>query len=260
MQDNNMPANDFPALNRGKMSNVLAPKKRSEEAVRPPVEAPLTLPGEDEAAARARVEKKKREEEEKKAAERKAADEAAVAKAAAQKEAAERVAKAAALESKLLDEFASGTKLGEDLAKWCTDQGSVLPSVEKLIFHLLSTKEGKTPDPECAWGEEENYGAALVPLVEDDADAQMQVLWALQKYCDGIGFPKVDDEYVVQAMFRAMYKYDLAEPGAFDLWKEDESEANSRGKMKALIQTMDWFTWLEEEDDSDEEEYEEEEE
>ena len=94
-----------------------------------------------------------------------------------------------------------------------------------------------------------------------DADGQMQVLWAIQKYCDTQGFPKINDEYLVQAMFRAMYKFDLAEPGAFDLWKEDESEANEKGKMKSVIQTMDWFTWLEEDDDDEEEEeYEEEEE
>jgi hypothetical protein len=74
-----------------------------------------------------------------------------------------------------------------------------------------------------------------------------------------MGFPKINDEYLVQSMYRAMYKYDLAEADAFAEWKEDESEANETGKMKALIQTVDWFLWLEEDDDEDEEEYEEEE-
>jgi len=50
--------------------------------------------------------------------------------------------------------------------------------------------------------------------------------------------------HLVQAMFRAMYQHDLTEPDAFDLWKDDESEENSMGKMKAVIQTMDWFTWM----------------
>ena len=179
----------------------------------------------------------------------------------AEKAAAEEAAKAAAVESKLLDEFVSGNKLGETLQAWCSEQGTVLPTVEKLTFHLLCEKEQKNPDPECAWAEAEKFGAALVSLVEDDADGQMQVLWAIQKYCDTQGFPKINDEYLVQSMFRAMYKFDLAEPGAFDLWKEDESEANEKGKMKSVIQTMDWFTWLEEDDDDEEEEeYEEEEE
>lgn len=219
----------------------------------------MTLPGEDEAAAKARLEKAAAEKKEKAAAEKKAAEEAAAAQAAAEKEAAEFAAKAAAAEGKLLNEFISGNKLGEDLSTWCTDQGSVLPTVEKLIFHLLSEKELKNPDPECAWAEPEAYGAALLPLVEDNAEGQMQVLWAIQKYCDTMGFPTINDEYLVQAMFRAMYKYDLAEPGAFDEWKEDESEENSQGKMKAVIQTMDWFTWLEEDDEESDDEEEEEE-
>jgi hypothetical protein len=94
--------------------------------------------------------------------------------------------------------------------------------------------------------------------VEDKANEQMQVLWAIQKHCDSISFPKVDDEYLIQSMFRAMYKYDLTEPGAFDLWKDDESVENSQGKTKAVIQTMDWFAWLEEDDDDDEGDYDEE--
>jgi len=247
--------NAYPPLNKGKVAGILAPKGR-EEVVLAPVEAPLTLPGEDEAAAKARLEKKRREEEEKAAAERKAAEEAAAKLAAAETEAAEQAAKAAAMESKLLSEFASGNKLGEDLQQWCTDQGTFLPTVEKLLFHLLS--EQKSPDLECGWAESDKYGTALVSLVEDKADEQMQVLWAIQKYCETQCFPKINDEYLVQAMFRAMYKFDLTEPDAFDLWKDDESEANSKGKMKAVIQTMDWFTWLEEDDDDDEEEYEEE--
>lgn len=246
-----------PQADKGKLAGFLAPKPR-DDLVLAPVEAPLTLPGEDEAAAKARLEKKKREDAEKAAAEQKAAEEAAATLAAAAKGAADQAAKAAALESKLLEEFVSGSKLGEELQTWCSEQASVLPTVEKLIFHLLSTTECEKPDPECGWAEPDNYGTALLSLVEDDAEAQMQVLWAIQKYCDTRGFPKTDDEYLVQVMFRAMYKLDLTEPGAFDLWKDDESEENSRGKMKAVIQTMDWFTWLEEDDDEEEDEEEEE--
>ena len=246
--------------NKGNVSNILAPKKREEDTVLPPVEAPLTLPGEDEEAAKARLEKA-RLEKEAKAAKEQAEKEEREAKEKALKEEAERKAKEAAeAEATLLDEFISEKKLGKDLEQWCHDQGAVLPSVEKLVYHLLTNKEGSSPDPECPWAAPEKYGSALLSLVTDKGYEQIQVLWAIQKYCDSISFPKYKDEYVVQSMFRAMYKYDIAEPGAFDEWKEDESEENSRGKMKAVIQTMDWFAWLEEDDDesSEEEEYEEE--
>lgn len=121
--------------------------------------------------------------------------------------------------------------------------------------------EKKNPDPNCGWAAPDRFGAALLQLVQDNIDAQMQVLWGIQKYCDDLGFPKIDGEYVVQAMFRAMYKYDLAEADAFAEWKEDESDDNMQGRMKAIIQTVDWFTWLDEEDedeDEEDEEYEEE--
>jgi hypothetical protein len=253
-------SNDFPPINKGNVSNILAPKKREEETVLPPMAVPLTLPGEDEEAAKARLEKA-RAEKEAKAAQEKAEREAKEAEEARlAEEAKARAAKAQEAEATLLDEFISGNKLGDDLKQWCADNAAVLPSVEKLVFHLLSEKEQKNPNPECPWAEASQYGSALLSLVEDKGYEQMQVLWAIQKYCDSIGFPKLNDEYVVQSMFRAMYKYDITEPGAFDEWKEDESEANSQGKMKAVIQTMDWFAWLEEDDEESEEEYEEEEE
>ena len=251
----------FPALSKGNVAGLLAPKKREEDVILAPVEAPITLPGETEEEAKARLEKKKREEEEKAAAEKKAAEELAAARELAEKEAAEQAAKAAALESTLLDEFISGNKLGDELKQWCIDQGSVLPSIEKLIFHLLSEKELKNPDPECGWAEEEKYGSVLVALIDDGALEQMQVLWAVQKYCDTQGFPKINDEYLVQAMFRSMYKHDLVVEDAFSEWKEDESDEHATGKMTAIIQTTAWFDWLEEDDDDDEDEeyYEEEE-
>jgi len=161
--------------------------------------------------------------------------------------------------SALLAEFVSGNKLGEDLKAWLEAQ-PVIPSVEKLVFHLLTETEKSHPDVNCAWAEPDKYGTVLVSLVEDDLLKQMEVLFAVQKYCDSIGMPKLDDEYVVQSMFRSMYKYDLADDETFAMWKEDESPKNETGKLKAVIQTMDWFNWLEEDDDDDEDDYEDEEE
>jgi len=55
-------------------------------------------------------------------------------------------------------------------------------------------------------------------------------------------------------MFRAMYQHDIVDDDGFAEWKEDESEENELGKVKAIIQTVEWFNWLEEDDDSEEEE------
>mmetsp|Transcript_14825 Transcript_14825/g.34260 ORF Transcript_14825/g.34260 Transcript_14825/m.34260 type:complete len:451 (-) Transcript_14825:114-1466(-) len=161
-------------------------------------------------------------------------------------------------EAALLDEFISG-KQGEELKQWVAEKGASLPSVEKLVFHFLHERELLNPDPECEWANASKYGAALLSLVEDDTLRQMEVLWGIQKYCDKLGFPKLNEEYLVQSMFRSMYKYDLAENDAFAEWKEDESDEHNEGKLKAVIQTVDWFNWLEEDDDDDdddEEDYE----
>lgn len=77
------------------------------------------------------------------------------------------------------------------------------------------------------------------------------------QYCDKLGFPKLNEEYLVQTMFRSMYKFDLAGDDAFAEWKDDESDEHSDGKLKAVIQTVDWFNWLEEDDDDEEDEDEE---
>ena len=192
-------------------------------------------------------------------AEKKAKEDKAVLKAADAAASAAKLAKASDVESGLLNEFASGRKLGDDLKQWCVDQGVLLPSVENLLFHFLTEKEMKNPDPSCGWGSVDNYGAALLSLVEDDINGQMQVLWGIQRYCDKLGFPKLNDEYLVQSMFRSMYQFDLASGDAFLEWKEDESDNHIDGKLKAVIQTVDWFAWLEEDEEGEDEDEDEEE-
>jgi eIF4-gamma/eIF5/eIF2-epsilon len=158
----------------------------------------------------------------------------------------------------ILTFFSSGDKLGDELKAWCLERK--LPLLEQLVFHMLKENEKLNPDPECGWAEPAKYGAALLALVEDNLDHQVQVLWAIQLYCESLGFPKLDGESVVQSMFRAMYKYDLAEADAFSLWKDDESDSHEKGKMTAIVQTMEWFNWLEADDEEEGEDEEEEEE
>jgi eIF4-gamma/eIF5/eIF2-epsilon len=156
----------------------------------------------------------------------------------------------------ILDEFVSGKRQGDDLAAWIKEQPA-LPTVKSLVFHMLTETEKLNPDVECGWAEPSKYGSALVSLVHDDVLKQMDVLFGIQEYCDKLGMPKLNDEYVIQAMFRSMYKYDLADDEAFAMWKDDESPEHEGGKLKAVIQTVDWFNWLEEDDEDGEEEYEE---
>lgn len=64
-------------------------------------------------------------------------------------------------------------------------------------------------------------------------------------------------------MFRVLFENELVSYDTFFVWKDDETISKDVGKTKAIIQTMDWFTWLEEllgADDEDSDEYENEEE
>lgn len=242
------------------VNKALLPKKKVEKVILPPVSAPLALPGEDEEAARARIEKKKADEAERKKREEEEAARLLREKEEAERKAAEAAQKALEAEDDILAEFGSGKLLGDELAAWCKEKSdaNLLPSVEKLVFFYLREKENNNPDSDCKWAAKPQYGAALLSLVEDDVLRQTEVLWAIQRYCDWMGFPKkgTTNEYLVQSMFMAMYKYDLAEAEAYDYWKEDESDEHEVGKQKTLVQTIDWFNWLEEDD---EEEYEDEE-
>ena len=192
-------------------------------------------------------------------------EEALVLLGAPQKEQAEPVAPAppappAEKAQEIMKEFIRGQRLGEELKAWTEENRTNFPMLDKVIFHLLQDVEKLNPNPECLWAQPDQYGAALLSLCEDDIVNQMHVLWGIQFYCDKMGFPKIDNEYLVQSMFRAMYKYDLAEEDAFMEWKEDETEAFEQGKLKAVIQTTEWFAWLEEEEEDEDEEEEEEEE
>jgi hypothetical protein len=100
----------------------LQPKKK-EEPVLPAVEAPLALlPGEDEEAARARIEKRKLEEEEAKLAAEKSVEEAdnTPAKHSEESVMVEAAQKVGYVENDLLAVFASsGDKIEGDLKAWC---------------------------------------------------------------------------------------------------------------------------------------------
>lgn len=99
-----------------------------------------------------------------------------------------------------------------------------------------------------------NFDVTVILLCFPVSNSRLYLWLSLPQYCEKLGFPKLNDEYLVQSMFRAMYKFDLATDDAFTEWKDDESDEHAEGKLKAVIQTVDWFAWLEADDDEEEEE------
>lgn len=249
-----------PALSSA--ANILAPTGPALK-----VSSVIALPGETQEEAEARVAKSKADEEAKVAAAAAAVKEAADKKAAAEVAEAERLQKVAEKKDEICAEFSSGKKLGKELAKWCKEQGKILPTPEVLLYEMLKETQKKNPDTKCEWAKPEKWGTALVALCNfpgaDETNVQMQYCWAVQKYCNGIGFPKLGDEAIVVSILKGLYRYDIALMDAQLEYQEDESEAHEEGKGKVLTQGMAWFRWLQEakeEEDEDDDDTEEEDE
>lgn len=98
----------------------------------------------------------------------------------------------------------------------------------------------------------------LIPT--DDMSKQLNVLFGLQKYCHSINFPKENNANLIHTYFEKMLSEDIVSYDSFFDWKDDEKKEHEAGKMKAIIQTMDWFTFLEDMMEDEEEEGNEEEE
>merc|ERR1712127_1149993 len=114
-------------------------------------------------------------------------------KAEAERKAKEDAKKAEEMEGDIISVFINETKkmLGAELKDYIAEQkqANLLPPVETLVYSYLKEVEGRNPDIECKWASKEERGDALLSLVADDIMGQVQILWAVQRYCDWLGFP-----------------------------------------------------------------------
>jgi len=150
-------------------------------------------------------------------------------------------------EEELLQKFIS--LKGDVLLDFCKDNESTLGNhIETLTNSLF--KEHK----DASWTSTHKFALqSLIP--PDNMSKQLDVLFAVQKYCHSINFPKENDKNVIRSYFELMLAEDIVSFDAFFDWKDDEQKVHEQGKMKAIIQTMDWFTSLEEMVAGDDEEY-----
>jgi hypothetical protein len=120
---------------------------------------------------------------------------------------------------------------------------------------------------------DERFGLGLKCLLRapalssDGVTAQVQLLEAVEAYCCSQDFARVriksGDKYLIDVLFRLLYAYDLAEEEAFFAWHEgcgsDSGDASKdQARLKAVLQTTDFFSWLlQDAEESEEEEQEE---
>lgn len=89
------------------------------------------------------------------------------------------------------------------------------------------------------WLNDNQYGLALKYLIKDDQEQQHALLTVLIKHLHKLNFPKVKDTYLVVLLFNKLLTNEIIEVDILLEWKESDEDCS--GKLKALIQTSEWF-------------------
>jgi len=239
---------DFPRRNENsdaKPSDV-SRKEESFPPLAPPPNDPTPPPqqstsSEQKQAEAAKEKAKKKEEEEKKA------ELERLKKEEEEKKRQEEELQKQKQEEELLQQFLS--LRDNALLQFCEENESSLANqIETLTYSLFKEHNN------ASWTS--THKSALQQLIPPDSmPKQLDVLFAIQKYCDSINFPKENDKNAIHYYFEIMLAEDIVSPDSFFEWKDDENKDHEQGKTKAVIQTMDWFTFLEDLLFGDEEEY-----
>ncbi|KAL4088291.1 hypothetical protein PRIC1_012715 [Phytophthora ramorum] len=197
----------------------------------------------------------KREERKKKAEEeRLAAEEAKRVAAEEKKKAEEEAAKKADVDRETLKQVLASGKKGEALADVAKDvfAKNGRPS-GAVLFEAVTTAAEDVAKASANWIALPAYGELLKFGMEDaDKKDQMEALYALQIFLNKHDFPKG----VFEKCFMALYSLDIIDETGFFEYKYDV-DGDVPGRMKAIIQTSSWLTWLETPEEESEEEDEE---
>jgi len=127
------------------------------------------------------------------------------------------------------------------------------PKLFDLVKAILSSSSS------ADWTKKADFGALLCALHEDETPAQFDILLGVQSHFADQNFPRDDKgQGLVQAAFKALYLNEVVSDEAQQYWRNDESKSEKvKGKVDALVQSTQWFSFLdslEDQDDDDEEE------
>lgn len=162
-----------------------------------------------------------------------------------------RISKDAETMTKIL----ASNKLGNDLVEVAKpiyeEKGRVYGA--HLVKAILE-KAKETARSSANWIAPEQYGELLRFGLSGTSSVreQVQVLYALQLFLLAFEFPKG----VLEKCFMALYSLDIIEEAAFLEYKYDV-DGTVPGRMRAIVQTSNWLTWLETPESEEEDEVEE---
>ncbi|CAH0481278.1 unnamed protein product [Peronospora belbahrii] len=197
----------------------------------------------------------KREERKKRAEEERLAAEEAKRVAAKEKQQAEEVAaKKADIDRETMKQVLASGKKGEELAAIAKDifakNGRPCGAV---LFEAVTAVAEDVAKSSANWIAMPAYGELLkLGMEESDKKNQIEALYALQVFLNTYDFPKG----LLEKCFMALYSLDIIDESGFFEYKYDV-DRDVPGRMKAIVQTSTWLTWLEtpeeESDEGDEE-------
>ncbi|POM59465.1 hypothetical protein PHPALM_31806 [Phytophthora palmivora] len=202
---------------------------------------------------KARAQQKREERKKKAEEERLAAEEAKRVAAEEKKKAEEEAAKKADVDRETMKQVLASGKKGEELAQVAKDifKKNGRPS-GAVLFEAVTTAAEDVAKSSANWIAMPAYGELLKFAMEDsDKKDQMEALYALQIFLNKYDFPKG----LIEKCFMALYSLDIIDETGFFEYKYDV-DGDVPGRMKAIIQTSTWLTWLEtpeEESEEDEE-------
>ncbi|CAI5737879.1 unnamed protein product [Hyaloperonospora brassicae] len=194
----------------------------------------------------------KREERKKKAEEeRLAAEEAKRQAAEAKKQQDEELAQQAEKDRETMRQVLASGKKGEELAAVAQEAFAAngRPS-GAMLFEMVTAAAEDVAKSSANWIAMPAYGE-LLKLGMDGSDKkdQMQALYALQIFLNKYDFPTG----VLEKCFMALYSLDIIDEAGFLEHKYDV-DGDVPGRMKAIVQTSAWLTWLETPEEESEEE------
>ncbi|KAI9991484.1 hypothetical protein PInf_019170 [Phytophthora infestans] len=200
---------------------------------------------------KARAQQKREERKQKAEEERLAAEEAKRVAAEEKKKAEEAAAMKADVDRETMKQVLASRKKGEELAEVAKEifKKNGRPS-GAVLFETVTAAAEDVAKSSANWIALPAYGELLKFGMESaDKKDQMEALYALQIFLNKHEFPKG----VIEKCFMALYSLDIIDEAGFFEYKYDV-DGDVPGRMKAIIQTSTWLTWLETpEEESDEE-------
>lgn len=122
---------------------------------------------------------------------------------------------------------------GEKLVEELGNTDNVEP--EYLLKYICDV----TPNDNFSWLEDDQYGLGLKYLIKDKTDKQHAIINVLVTHLDKLKFPKINNTYLIVILFNKLISKEIVEIDILLEWKDTQDDCT--GKMKAIVQTSEWF-------------------